>query len=69
MACKPIVRMDAKMQLGQEVPVVYMAYKPQVMLLFTGWNMVRALLENWILLVLGSVFLGFTVAAIVVWLS
>ncbi|MEU6041781.1 DUF3592 domain-containing protein [Actinomadura sp. NPDC047616] len=66
-ACKPIVRMDAKMQPGQEVPVVYLAHKPEVMLLFTRWNMVRSLLENGFLLVLGSAFLGFAVAAAIVW--
>ncbi|MEW2354910.1 DUF3592 domain-containing protein [Spirillospora sp. NPDC029432] len=66
MAVKPIVRMDAKMRLGQEVPVVYMAHKPEVMLIFTRWNMVRSLLENSILLVLGTLFLGFAVAAVVV---
>ncbi|MFB4318778.1 DUF3592 domain-containing protein [Actinomadura sp. 21ATH] len=63
-AIKPIVRMDAQMQLGQEVPVVYMAHKPEVMLIFTRWNMVRSLLENSILLVLGTMFLGFAVAAV-----
>jgi hypothetical protein len=66
-ACKPIVRMDAKMQPGREVPVVYMANKPQVMLLYTRWSMVRSLLENWILLMLGSAFLGFAVTAVVAW--
>jgi hypothetical protein len=64
-AVKPIVRMDARMRPGQEVPVVYMAHKPEVMLLFTRWNMVRSLLENCILFVLGSLFLGFAVAAVV----
>jgi hypothetical protein len=65
-ACKPIVRMDEQMRLGQEVPVVYMAHKPQVMLIFTRWSMVRSLLENSFLLVLGSAFLGFAVAAVIV---
>lgn len=63
-AFKPIVRMDAKMEPGQEVPVVYLAHKPKVMLLFTRGNMVRSLLENSFLLVVGSVFLGFALAAV-----
>ncbi|MBG6086048.1 DUF3592 domain-containing protein [Actinomadura viridis] len=63
-ACKPIVRMDKMMQLGQEVPVVHLAHKPEVMLIFTRWSMVRSLLENWILLLLGSGFLGFAVAGV-----
>ncbi|GAA1885172.1 DUF3592 domain-containing protein [Actinomadura bangladeshensis] len=64
-SCKPIVRMDARMQPGQVVPVVYLARKPSVMLLFTRWNMIRALLENTMLLIVGSGFLG-SAAAIVV---
>ncbi|WP_125616898.1 DUF3592 domain-containing protein [Actinomadura sp. WAC 06369] len=60
-ACKPIVRMDAKLEPGKEVPVVYMAHKPQVMLIFTRGNMVRSLLENGMLLFIGVLFLGFAV--------
>ncbi|WP_165959192.1 DUF3592 domain-containing protein [Actinomadura sp. KC345] len=66
-AFKSIVRMDTEMEPGQEVPVVYLARKPKVMLLFTRRNMVRSLLENSGLLVLGSVFLGFAVAVVVGW--
>ncbi|CNE58256.1 Uncharacterised protein [Mycobacterium tuberculosis] len=61
-ACKPIVRMDTRMQLGQIVPVVYLARKPSVMLLSTRWDMAKALLENTILLLLGMGFLGSAVA-------
>ena len=61
-SAKPIVRMDAKMDLGREVPVIYMAHRPQTMLLFTRWNMVRSLLENSFILILGSLFLAFGVA-------
>ncbi|MFF5260322.1 DUF3592 domain-containing protein [Actinomadura viridis] len=64
LTCKPIVRMDAKMEPGTELPVVYLAHKPQVMLIFTRWNMVRSLLENSILLVLGSGFLAAAVVAV-----
>ncbi|MEU8798099.1 DUF3592 domain-containing protein [Spirillospora sp. NPDC048819] len=57
-AFKSIVRMDTEMEPGQEVPVVYLAHKPKVMLLFTRKNMVRSLLENTGLLAIGSLFLG-----------
>jgi hypothetical protein len=62
--CKPIVRMDEKMVLGRELPVVYLEHKPKVMLIFTRWNMVRSLLENSILLLLGSAFLLAAVAGL-----
>ena len=52
--CKPIVRVDARMELGQVVPVVYLAPKPSVMLLFTRRNMIKALLENTMLLIVRS---------------
>ncbi|GAA1885165.1 DUF3592 domain-containing protein [Actinomadura bangladeshensis] len=61
-SCKPIVRMDARMQLGQVVPVVYLARKPSVVLLSTRWDMTKALLENTMLLFLGMGFLGSAVA-------
>jgi hypothetical protein len=67
--CKPIVRMDARMELGQVVPVVYLARKPSVMLLSTRWDMTKALLENTMLLLLGMGFLGFAVAIAISWAS
>ena len=68
-ACKPIVRMDARMQLGQVVPVVYLARKPSVMLLSTRSDMTKALLENTMLLLLGMGFLGSAVAIAIGWSS
>lgn len=59
---KPIVRSDVRMQPGEEVPVVYMAHRPETMLLHTRRSMARALLENSMLLFLGTLFLGFPLA-------
>ncbi|XRQ04243.1 hypothetical protein ACN3XK_47855 [Actinomadura welshii] len=64
-ACKPIVRMDKALEPGLEIPVVYMAHKPKVMLLFTRRHMLLSLLENSFLLLLASVFLGFALAALI----
>jgi hypothetical protein len=58
---KPIIRMDEKMQIGRELPVAYMAHRPETMYVFTRWHLVRPLLSNWLVLVLGSVFLGIAV--------
>jgi hypothetical protein len=65
--CKPIVRMDARMELGQVVPVVYLARKPSVMLLSPRWDMTKALLENTMLLLLGLGFLGSAAAIAISW--
>ncbi|KAK1177984.1 DUF3592 domain-containing protein [Streptomyces sp. NBS 14/10] len=55
--CQPFVSTDEKRPVGQKLPVLYLAHKPKIMYPQEGWHLIRALLSNWLLLVMGLVFL------------
>jgi len=50
--------MSARLEKGEEVPVVYMADDPDVMVLYTRGYMIKAALANLIPFIVGIVFLA-----------
>jgi hypothetical protein len=58
---KQIVRVDDRMQIGQVVPVIYLAHNPEVMHIASPLRIVRSLLSDWLLLVMGVAFLSVAV--------
>ncbi|MCA1224201.1 DUF3592 domain-containing protein [Streptomyces sp. 8L] len=55
--CQPFVSTNEKRPVGQKLPVLYLAHKPEIMYPQEGWHLILALLSNWILLVIGLSFL------------